>query len=420
MKKREYTLRYGKGEVKFSINEKNLMETIPPRKVSPARDEESLIQDALKNPIESPLLSEIVYPKSKIAVITSDVTRPTPSYKMLPPLLNQLKEAGVENKNITIVSALGIHRKHTPLEMKNLVGEKIYHSYRCIDHDKERCVSIGKTKSGLPVEIFDQVAEADIRICLGNIEPHYFAGYTGGLKSVMPGVSSKTSVSATHKLMLSPGSVAGKIKGNPTREAIEEVGEKIGVDFILNVVLNAQKKIIAAVAGDKFAAHRKGCEFADKSFKVKIKEKADVVIVSCGGYPKDINVYQAQKALDNAKYAVKDGGTIILVAECKEGFGDKIFEEWMLQATSFHDPVKRLREEFVLGGHKAAAIGMLLDKAKVIMVSSLSPDTVKKLFFTPAKSVEEAISMTLEEYGKDAGFLVMPSGGITLPSVAEE
>jgi len=403
--------------VGFKIDERNVIGVLLPTKTPAPPDENSLIEDALVNPIGSSPLAEIVSPKDKVVIITSDITRPTPSHKMLPPLLKQLEKAGIRQKNITIVFALGVHRKHTPEEQRNLVGDKIYDEYRCIDHERDNCVDMGKTKSGIPVQIFKEVAEADVRICLGNIDPHYFAGYTGGAKSIMPGVSSKESVSSTHKLMLSPNSVAGRLEGNPTREAIEAVGEKMGVDFILNVVLNPQKKIMAACAGDKILAHRKGCEFADRFFKVPIKEKADVVIVSAGGYPKDINVYQAQKALDNAKYAVKEGGTIILVAECSEGFGDKTFEEWTLAATSFRDPVERLKKEFILGGHKAAAIGMLLGRAKVIMVSSLPQDKVKKLFFTPANSVDEAISMVLQDYGNNASFLIIPSGGITLPSL---
>ncbi|HHF98943.1 MAG TPA: nickel-dependent lactate racemase [Candidatus Aerophobetes bacterium] len=415
MSKREFTLAYGKKEIKFKLDEKNLLGVLLPEKITPEEDEKTIIENALKNPVKSAPLAEIVSPKSEVAIITSDITRSTPSSKMLPPLLNELERAGVKRKNIKIIFALGAHRKHTEEEKKYLVGEKIYENYRCIDHEKENCVSLGKTKSGIPVEIFKEVNRADVKICLGNIEPHYFAGYTGGAKSIMPGVSSKISISETHKLMLSPLSCAGKLDGNPTREAIEEVGEKVGIEFILNVVLNPQKEVVAAFAGDKTFAHRKGCEVADTCFKVKIKQKADIVIVSCGGYPKDINVYQAQKALDNAKYAVKEGGTIILVGECREGFGDKIFEEWMLEATSFRDPVEKLKKEFVLGGHKAAAIGMLLEKAKVIFVSSLPPSRVRKLFFTPANTLDEAISIALEEYGKDASFYIIPSGGITLP-----
>lgn len=420
MSKKEYTLPYGKKEVRFKIDEKNIMGTLLPRKVSSSKDENSLLKDALNNPIGTSLLPEIVSSKSKVVLITSDITRPTPSSKMLPSILEQLKAAGVKQKNITIVFALGLHRNHTPQEQKNLLGDKIYEQYRCVDHQKEKTLDMGKTEDGIPVQVFKEVSEADIKICLGNIDPHYFAGYTGGAKSIMPGVSSRESISFTHKLMLSPDSVGGKLEGNPTREAIEKVGEKVGIDFILNVVLNTQKQIIVAVAGDRIAAHRRGCDFADQCFKVPIEEKADVVVVSAGGYPKDINVYQAQKGLDNAKYAVKEGGTIILVAECNEGLGDQIFEQWMLEATSFQDPVEKLKKEFVIGGHKAAAIGMLLEKAKVIMVSSLPPGRVKRLFFTPAKSVNEAISMALQDCGEDASFLVIPSGGSTLPSVDKE
>lgn len=420
MSKREYILPYGKKRIKFNIKEKNVMGALLPEQIPSPRDDISLIEDALDHPVASPTLSKIVCSKDRVVVITSDITRPTPSSRMLPPVLDRLRRAGVKKENITVVFALGAHRKHTPEEQTALVGDRIYEQYRCVDHQPENCIDLGKTKSGTPIQIFREVAEADVRICLGNIDPHYFAGYTGGAKSIMPGVSSRESVTSTHRLMLAPGSVAGKLKHNPTREAIEEVGEMVGIDFILNVVLNSEKKIVAAVAGDKIKAHGKGCDFADRCFKVPIGEKADVAIVSCGGYPKDINVYQAQKALDNARYAVKEGGTIILVTECREGFGNETFEEWMVDATSFRDPVERLKKEFVLGGHKAAAIGMLLEKVKVIMVSSLSPDEVKKLFFTPASCVEEAISMALEDHGSDAGFLIIPTGGITLPSLDQK
>jgi len=414
---KEFTLPYGKTLVRFKLLEKNVMGTLLPKKVSPSKNEHTLIINALNSPIESPLLSDMVFPKSKVALITSDITRVVPSHKLIPPIIQQLRLAGVKRENISIIFALGVHRKHTPDEQKRLLSKNIYSQYRVIDHNIEDCLDMGKTKNGIPVQIFRPVAEADIRVCIGNIEPHYFAGYTGGAKSIMPGVSSRESVSFTHKLMLLPGSIAGKLEGNPTREAIEEVGEAVGINFILNVILNSKKQIVGVVAGDRIAAHRKGCSYADECFKVPIKQQADVVIVSPGGYPKDISVYQAQKALENAKYAVKKGGTIILVAECIEGFGDKIFEEWMLEATSFMEPVERLKKEFILGGHKAAAIGMLLEKIKVIMVSSLSDKKVKELFFTPAKSVDEAISMSLQEYGQDASFLIIPFGGITLPSL---
>ncbi|MCD6318384.1 nickel-dependent lactate racemase [Candidatus Aerophobetes bacterium] len=414
---KEFTLPYGKTLVRFKLLEKNVMGTLLPKKVSPSKNEHTLIINALNSPIESPLLSDIVSPKSKVALITSDVTRVVPSHKLIPPIIQQLRLAGVKRENISIIFALGVHRKHTPDEQKRLLSKNIYGQYRVIDHSIEDCLDMGKTKNGIPVQIFRPVAEADIRVCIGNIEPHYFAGYTGGAKSIMPGVSSRESVSFTHKLMLLPGSIAGKLEGNPTREAIEEVGEAVGINFILNVILNSKKQIVGVVAGDRIAAHRKGCSYADECFKVPIKQQADVVIVSPGGYPKDISVYQAQKALENAKYAVRERGTIILVAECIEGFGDKIFEQWMLEATSFMEPVERLKKEFILGGHKAAAIGMLLEKIKVIMVSSLSDKKVKELFFTPAKSVDEAISMSLQEYGQDASFLIIPFGGITLPSL---
>lgn len=412
---KRYSLPFGKKTVDLGIPKKNILDLLEPKAVIPDKDEISIMQDALNHPIASPPLSEIVSGKSNVVVITNDATRPTASLKMLPLVLEELKIAGIHRSNITIVFALGIHRKHTLEEQKKLVGEAIFHTYQCIDHEYTHFVDMGETRNGIPVQIFDMVADADVKICMGNIDPHYFVGYTGGAKAIMPGVSSKASITSTHKMMLLPGSIAGNLEGNPARQAIEEVGEKVGIDFILNVVVNPHKQIIGAVAGHSLFAHRSGCMIADECFKVPIKEKADIVIVSAGGYPKDVNVYQAQKALDNAKYAVEKGGTIILLAECAEGLGNDIFQQWVWEATSPRGFVERLQEEFILGGHKAAAIGMLLQDINVIMVTSLSPEYVKRLFFEPARSLDEALALALQYHGNNASISIMPSGGITLP-----
>ena len=312
---------------------------------------------------------------------------------------------------------MGSHRRHTEEEKIHLAGERCYREVRCIDSDPNDCIHIGTTKSGTPVDITRTVAEADLRICLGNIEFHYFAGYSGGAKAIMPGVSTPAAIQANHRMMVSPDARAGKLDGNPIREDIEEAGNICGIDFIVNVVLDEHKHIVHAVAGDVTKAHRAGCAYLDRMYLKKIPQKADIVIVSQGGAPKDANLYQTQKALDNAKHAVKDGGTIILMGACPEGLGSKKFEQWLISAPTAHSMVERIGREFELGGHKAAAIGMVLENAFIDFVSEMDDAFVRSIFLTPRKSAQEAFDMAMEKYGPEATVIAMPYGGATLPIV---
>jgi nickel-dependent lactate racemase len=313
------------------------------------------------------------------------------------------------------VFALGSHRKHTAEEMKKLAGERAYAEIACIDGDADDCVHIGVTRRGTPVDIVRTVAEADRRICLGNIEYHYFAGYSGGAKAIMPGVSTRAAIQSNHSRMVEDAACAGRLAGNPVREDIEEAAKLVGVDFILNVVLDEHKRVIRAVAGDVTMAHREGCAFLDWLYAVPIDKRADIVIVSQGGAPKDLNLYQTQKALDNAKHAVKKGGIIILVGSCKEGLGERVFEEWMTHSPTPQSMIDRIRNDFQLGGHKAAAIAMVLENADIYLVSELAPDFVKSIFLTPHPDVQSAFDAALEKQGMNATVLIMTYGGSTLP-----
>ncbi|MBQ8144773.1 MAG: nickel-dependent lactate racemase [Butyricicoccus sp.] len=380
---------------------------------------EDEVRRALAAPIGSPRLGEIVKPGEKIAIITSDITRPMPTYVVMPALLDELYAAGVKKEDITLVFALGSHRMHTEAEKEKLAGARAYAEISCIDGDASDCVHMGTTAAGTPVDIVRVVAEADRRICLGNIEYHYFAGYSGGAKAIMPGVSTRAAIQSNHSMMIREEACAGNITTNPVRKDIEEAAAICGVDFILNVVLDEHKKIIRAVAGDVTAAHREGCAFLDQLYQKKIEKRADIVIVSQGGAPKDLNLYQTQKALDNAKHAVRDGGIVILMGSCKEGLGEHVFEEWLLAAKKPTDLIDRIKQEFRLGGHKAAAIAMVLEHAEIYLVSDMEPDFVRSLFMTPFGTVEEAYQAATEKLGKDASVLVMPYGGSTLPRAAE-
>jgi len=415
----EFKLGFGKQQISFDINPDNLLGVLKPNEVEVELTGEAEVRRALSAPIGSAPLSQLVKAGEKVAIITSDITRPMPSKIVLPPLLEELYAAGVKAEDITVVFALGSHRKHTEDEMKYLVGEEVYKQVSCIDLDVNDCVHLGTTSRGTPVDIFRPVAEADRRICLGNIEYHYFAGYSGGAKAIMPGVSTRDAIQSNHSMMVLDEAKAGAIETNPLRQDIDEVAKFVPIDFILNVVLDEKKNIIKAVAGHYIEAHREGCRFLDSLYKVKIREKADIVIVSAGGYPKDINLYQAQKALDNSKHAVKDGGIVILVASCKEGLGEHVFERWMTTSESAGQMIEKIQQHFELGGHKAAAIAMVLKKARVMLVSDLDDDFVRSIFLEPYKDIKQAIDEAIKAAGNNAKIIVMPYGGSTLPCLEE-
>lgn len=411
----EFELGFGTGVQKVAVPDRNILAVLTPNEVERGLTGEAEVRRALEQPIGSARLRDIVKPGERIAVVTSDITRPMPTYKVMPALLDELYAAGVRPEDVTLVFALGSHRPQTEEERRRLAGERAWAEIRCVDSDPEDCVHMGVTSRGTPVDIFRPVAQADRRICLGNIEYHYFAGYSGGAKAIMPGVSTRAAIQSNHARMVEDTSRAGNLSGNNVRADMEEAGAMVGVDFILNVVLDEHKEIIRAVAGDVTLAHREGCRFLDTLYLKKLPARADIVLVSQGGAPKDLNLYQTQKALDNAKHAVKKGGTVILVGSCREGFGEKVFSQWLAQAPDAHSMIERVRTDFQLGGHKAAAIAMVLENARVVLVSQMDDETVRSAFLTPAHSAQEALDDALRRYGPDASVLIMPYGGSTLP-----
>ncbi|MBR0507697.1 MAG: nickel-dependent lactate racemase [Clostridia bacterium] len=410
---------FGTGFQEVEVPDKNLIAELHANDVPLELTGEAEVRRALIAPIGSPRLKDIVHPGEKIAIITSDITRPMPTFKVMPALLDELYAGGVRKEDVTLVFALGSHRKHTEAEQKKLAGDRAWNEIKCVDSDPDDCVHYGTTSRGTPVDITRVVAEADRRICLGNIEYHYFAGYSGGAKAIMPGVSTRAAIQANHSRMVLPEAKAGALETNPLRMDIEEAGAMVGIDFIVNVVLSEHKEILKAVAGDATEAHRAGCRFLDRLYRKELKEPADIVLVSQGGAPKDLNLYQTQKALDNAKHAVKDGGVIILIGSCKEGLGERTFEQWMTEADSAHSLIERIGREFKLGGHKAAAIAMVLERAEVDLVSELDDDFVRSIFLKPYKTAQEALDHAFSKLGPDARVLAMPYGGSTLPTVVQ-
>ena len=401
----------------FTLPQENLMEVLTPNPFTPELTGQDAVREALAHPIGTKRVGELIHPGEKTVIITSDITRPMPSAVVLPVLLEELFAAGISLEDLTIVFALGSHRPHTEAEKIKLVGEEVYRKVRCVDSDPNDCVHMGQTKAGTPVDITRVVAQADRRICLANIEYHYFAGYSGGAKAIMPGVSTRQAIQKNHSKMVMPQASVGVVENNPVRDDLEEAIQYCPIDFILNVVLDEHKQVVKAVAGHYIQAHREGCRYLDGLYKVSIPQLADIVVVSQGGYPKDLNLYQTQKALDNAKHVVRPGGTIILVGSCKEGFGEKTFEEWMTHAKSPQELIDRIQKDFRLGGHKAAAIALVQQKAQISLVSLLPEEQVRQMSCVPYPSVQQALDEALKQYGPQAKVLVMPYGGSTLPCV---
>ncbi|NLE21642.1 MAG: nickel-dependent lactate racemase [Actinobacteria bacterium] len=383
-------------------------ESPPP--VSPTEeDEQAEIRRALAEPIGAPPLSELAAKAGRAAIVVSDVTRPCPSYRFLPALLDELSP--LAPGDVSILFALGGHRAHTREEQVRLVGEEVAAAgVRLVDLDPSRCRPVGTTSRGTRLEVFEEYLDADLRVCTGNIEYHYFAGFSGGAKAVVPGLCSYAAIRDNHSMMLAPTARAGIIDGNPVREDIDEAGELIGIDYIFNVLLDEQKRICHAVAGHSVTAHRAGCEVYDRRCDLRVPEAADIVIASPGGRPKDINLYQAQKTLDNVAGAVRDGGVVVLVARCGEGFGQKVFEEWMTGMGTPQVLIDRIQREFVLGGHKAAAVAGLLARADVHLVSDFPDETVRSMCMTPFATVDDAVAAALEKTRGDARCLVVPHG----------
>ncbi|GFN23152.1 nickel-dependent lactate racemase [Thermanaeromonas sp. C210] len=414
---RRFRLPYGRDSYQeLIVEEANFAGLLHHREAGPPLDEVGL-RRAFASPVGTPPLRELVRKGDRVAIVTSDITRPCPSKVLLPLILEELQEAGIRREDIIIVLAVGNHRPHTEEEKRALLGEGVYAAYRCVDSDPADTVYVGTTSRGTPVEIFRPVVEADKRILLGNVEYHYFAGYSGGVKALLPGCATPRTIQANHRMMVEEGATAGEIDNNPVRRDIEEVNDFVHVDFIFNVVLDEAKNILAAFAGHPVLAHREACKYLDGIYKVKIAEPADIVVASAGGFPKDINLYQAQKAMDNASRAVRSGGILILVAECPEGLGDEVFSKWVAAAQKPEDLLDRVRVNFELGGHKAAAIAMVRRKIDIYLVSSLSPDIVRRVFLEPFTELQEAYRRALETMGAGARVMVIPQGGSLLPVV---
>ncbi len=411
-------LPYGESQVSFEVPSNNLLGIFYPKAVVDKINEDRTLRRAMENPIGSPRLREMVKRGQKVAIVTSDLTRPTPSNKMLPLIIEELEAVGIPDKDIFIVFALGIHRPMSEEEMREAISAAYFERFQTLNHDPENVVRLGVTSRGTPVELYRPLVEADVRICLGNIEFHYFAGFSGGAKAILPGCASRETIYANHRWMVTAEASVSRIEGNPVRMDLEEGGAMLGVDFILNVIVDSAHRIVAAYAGDVIAAHRAGCRAVIERGSVEIPCRGDIVVASPGGYPKDVNLLQSNKALQSAKDFVRDNGIVILVAECREGFGNAVMEQWMKEIPSPDETIRKIQQKFVQGGHIAAAIAMIEKRIKIFFVSAFEPSSVRQIRWYPFESVQQALNRSLEILGKESKVIVLPEATSILARVS--
>ncbi|AEE97842.1 nickel-dependent lactate racemase [Mahella australiensis] len=389
------------------------------------------VEDALNHPLGDVLESVVEQRASDLGknvselnavIVVSDATRGVPNDAILKSIISRLETVGVRRDNMAILIACGKHRQPYEDEMARIVNPAIIKGIRVVAHEagKSETTYVGTTSYGTEVHIDSNYVRADLRIITGMIEAHQLAGFSGGAKSVFIGLGSEQTISHNHSLLVRPSAKMGIFEGNPVREDIEEGFGFIGTDFMLNVVLDTQKLVLKAFAGTYSEAYKEGVRFAADASVVYFDEPADIAIVSCGGHPKDINMYQAQKALAHIDPMLKPGGVAVLLARCSDGVGEGLFMQWMHEASSPRDVLDRFqREGFILGAHKAFLLARSLDKFKTFLVSDLDEKTARDLFFIPSPTAQTAVDEAVEQC-RNAGILnpsviVVPQGIGILP-----
>lgn len=421
MTRADYSYKYGHGYKDFSLEQEKVMAEIKVAEMAPLTDLKQAVLDAIYHPIDSKPLNELLQPGQKVAFICNDPTRVANSHDFMPILVEELNKMGIKDEDMRIVFALGTHRKMTQEEMIEAVGEDVAKRLPMYNSDcnkQEDFEYFGETSFGTPVWLNKLICDVDLVIMTGTIVHHFFSGFGGGRKAVLPGVAAMETIRRNHSLMMSPDAQLGKLHGNPVYEDQMEGVRLFAKEhrmFLFNAILDAKKQFLKIFAGDLEKAHLEACKFVDKVYGVEIDAPADIVIASCGGYPKDINVYQLQKTMDNAWCAVKDGGVVIIIGECEEGSGSAALEK-ALQEHPSPDAIKlQLEKNFVIGAHKAFAITRLMKKAKFILVSALDKKIASDLLFEAVDNVDEAIKLAEKYVGSDYKIILMPQGSLTVP-----
>ena len=423
----EVKISYGKKFLSVRVPEKNLLDYACLPDVPGVANEAEAITRAIKNPIEMESLEKLAAAGQKIAIIVDDITRPSPTHKFLPPIVKELESAGIKDEDITVVFATGSHRPHTNEEKQFLLGAEYASRFKTIDHDandKGGMVFLGHTSRGTPVEVNKHLAEADLKILTGLIKPHSYAGYSGGGKSLLPGVCSMDTIIADHDYdsTLHPNALVGHMEGNPIRVDIEEAALLVDNCFIVNGILNSKKEIVAVVAGDMIKAHREGAKLLDTWAKVPVKGPADIVIAGCS-HPTSISYYQAANAISHCvripQPIVRPGGTVIVAAPCPDGLGsDGPFYDLVKEASNPGDVLEKLRQPgFFVHDQWAAQsyCGDLMVVNLIMVTDAIDQKTVEDMLATYAPSVKVALDMALEKLGPQSKVTVLSDSPYIIP-----
>jgi nickel-dependent lactate racemase len=418
----------------FSLEaeDKNLLAIACPNEIGASRSAEETIRDALASPYgregqgEGRSLGDFLSGGKKLLIIINDATRPTPTETILRGVLPSAAAQGYQTGSITLIVASGAHRAPTEDEYRQILGT-FYGALRprCIHHDARKesdMAFLGATRNGTPILLNKHIFDSDRIIVTGSVEPHYFAGFTGGRKAFLPGVAAFRTIEANHRLALSPNACSLALEGNPVHEDMMDALPLIKAPvFSIMTVLDKEQGVAAAAAGDLMASFYGAVETARKIFCVQIPQKADIV-VSVAKFPMDIDLYQSQKAIDNGAAALKDGGTLILVSSCRDGIGDEGYAKLLSGSKSPQDAMEKIRDGYKLGYHKAAKMAAVSARATVAAVTELPGELLKSLFIESAKTPQEALNAALAR-SKAKGIatpkiLILPDGCVTVPEVA--
>jgi lactate racemase len=419
----ETTLLYGKTGLNLQLSDDAFI--VEPKHLPGLENDIEALKMALKNPIGTAPLKEMVKATDKIAIVISDITRPTPNEKLVPVLIQELAHVPIEN--FVIINGTGTHRDQTREEFVQMLGEWVVDNVRIINnqcHDKETLVNIGKSKFGCDVYLNKEYVEADFRIVTGFIEPHFFAGFSGGPKGIMPGIAGIETIMTFHnaRMIGDARSTWGNMVDNPVQEMTREINRMCKPHFMLNVTLNRDKEITSVFAGELYEAHDKGCQFVKEHAMIKCEERFDVVITSNSGYPLDQNLYQAVKGMSAAHKIVKKGGTIIIASECSDGLPShgnysKIFEfadspQALLDL--INDPNFKMFDQWQV--QKQAVTQVWAD---VYVYSKLSDEQVVGTMLKPTHHIEQTLEDLKRTYGENMSIAVLPLGPLTIPYVEE-
>lgn len=415
-----YSIPYGRTSLSFNLPDDIPVHVVAPADVPAADDPLAVIESALDEPVGTAALADFAGVRSA-AIAINDKTRPVPHDVLLPPLLARLEALGLPPEAITLIIATGAHAPMLPDEFGQVVLPDILVRYPVYSHDcddDDLLVRRGETERGTPVTVNRRFAAANLRLVVGNIEPHQFQGFSGGVKSAAIGLAGRATINHNHSMMTDPAARLGRYQGNPARADVEAIGRLIDVHFALNAIINHRKRIVAAVAGEPRAVMAAGVPLARRICQMAVDAPFDLVIAAPGGHPKDLNLYQSQKALAHAALITRPGGTVILTAACPEGTGSRSYERWMFEREmTTHQAVlaRFVSEGFQVGPHKAFQIARDAVQVRVLLRSEMAPDFVRRLLLTPVASLDEALRTALPDLPPGGRIAVMPSANATAP-----